>query len=200
VAYLFDTDAISEVLKPKPLAEYVRWLERIPRADQFTSAVVVGELFKGAFRSPNAARHIRNIESRVLPALSVIPYDLDTARVYGAIQANLEDAGRVLADADLQIGATALHHDLELVTGNLRHFRRIPGLRICTALAEARTRQQQGSPIAELHGTRVRGRMTMRLPSRAKATTAAKTRISGKWRIAEMDRGSPSSCRGRRPP
>jgi len=95
-----------------------------------------------AFRSPNAARHIRHIESLVLPALTVIPYDLDLARVYGAIQAHLEDEGRVLADADLQIAATALHHDLELVTGNLRHFRRILGLRICTALAEARTRQQ----------------------------------------------------------
>jgi predicted nucleic acid-binding protein len=142
VPYLFDTDAISEVLKPKPLTEYVRWLETIPRADQFTSAVVVGELFKGAFRSPNAARHIRNIESRVLPALSVIPSDLNIARVYGAIQAHLEDEGRVLADADLQIAATALHHDLELVTGNLRHFRRISGLRICTAFAEARTHQQ----------------------------------------------------------
>jgi predicted nucleic acid-binding protein len=142
VAYLFDTDAISEVLRPKPLAEYVRWLQTIPRGDQFTSAVVVGELFRGAFRSPSASRHIQNIESRVLPALSVIPYDLDVARVYGATQASLEDEGRVLADADLQIAATALHHDLELVTGNLRHFSRIPGLRICTALAQARARQR----------------------------------------------------------
>jgi predicted nucleic acid-binding protein len=72
----------------------------------------------------------------------VIPYDLDVARVYGATQARLENEGRVLADADLQIAATALHHDLELVTGNLRHFRRIPGLRICTALAQARTHQR----------------------------------------------------------
>ena len=117
-------------------------LDHRDQADQFTSAVVVGELFKGAFRSRNAARHIRNIESRVLPALTVIPYDLDIARVYGAIQAHLENEGRVLADADLQIAATALHHGLELVTGNLRHFRRVLGLRICTALAEARTRQQ----------------------------------------------------------
>lgn len=142
MAYLFDTDAISEVLRPKPLADYVRWLQTIPRTDQFTSAVVIGELFRGAFRSPNAARHIQNIESRVLPALSVIPYDLDVARVYGATQARLENEGRVLADADLQIAATALHHNLELVTGNLRHFGRIPGLRICTALAQARTHQR----------------------------------------------------------
>jgi predicted nucleic acid-binding protein len=138
VAYLFDTDAISEVLRPRPLSDYERWLRTIPRAEQFTSAVVVGELFKGAFRSPSAAQHVRNIEARVLPALTVIPYDLEVARVYGAIQARLEGEGRALADADLQIAATAIHHDLELVTGNLRHSRRVPGLRICTALAAAR--------------------------------------------------------------
>jgi predicted nucleic acid-binding protein len=138
VAFLFDTDAISEVLKPRPLPAYVTWLRNIPRAEQFTSAVVVGELFKGAFRSVDAARHLRNIETRVLPAVTVLVYDVDVARVYGALQGRLENAGRTLADADLQIAATALHHGLELVTGNLRHFQRIIGLRLCTALDDAR--------------------------------------------------------------
>jgi tRNA(fMet)-specific endonuclease VapC len=45
-----------------------------------------------------------------------------------------------LADADLQIAATALIHDLELVTGNVKHFKRVPGLRLSPVLAEARTR------------------------------------------------------------
>ncbi len=135
MAFLFDTDAISEVLKRRPLPAYVAWLRTIPRAEQFTSAVVVGELFKGAYRSADSPRHLRNIETRVLPAVTVLPYDVEVARVYGALQAQLEEAGRGLADADLQIAATAVHHDLELVTGNLRHFRRITGLRLCTVLA-----------------------------------------------------------------
>jgi len=138
VAFLFDTDAISEVLKPRPLPAYVAWLRAVPQAEQFTSAVVVGELFKGAFRSADASRHLRNIETRVLPAVTILAYDIEVARVYGALQARLEDAGRALADADLQIAATAVHHGLELVTGNLRHFRRIVGLRLCTALDDAR--------------------------------------------------------------
>jgi hypothetical protein len=50
----------------------------------------------------------------------------------------VENPGRPLADADLQIAATALLHDLELVTGNLKHFSRVPGLRVSPALAEAR--------------------------------------------------------------
>jgi predicted nucleic acid-binding protein len=100
---------------------------------------VVGELFKGAYGSADASRHLRNIETRVLPAVTVLPYDVEVARVYGALRAQLEAAGGVLADADLQIAATAVHHDLELVTGNLRHFRRITGLRLCTILDEARS-------------------------------------------------------------
>ena len=140
MAYLFDTDAISEVLKPRPAAGYVRWLAAIPREEQFTSAVVVGELYKGAFRSSAAARHLENVEKRVLPAVTVLSYDVAAARVYGQVRARLESTGRPLADADLQIAATALLHDLELVTGNVKHFKRVPGLRISSALAEARTR------------------------------------------------------------
>jgi tRNA(fMet)-specific endonuclease VapC len=46
----------------------------------------------------------------------------------------------ILPDADIQIAATAIGHNLELVTGNLRHFNRIPGLRLNNALAESRAR------------------------------------------------------------
>jgi len=140
MAYLFDTDAISEVLKPRPAAGYVRWLAAVPREEQFTSAVVLGELYKGAFRSSAVARHLENIDKRVLPAVTVLAYDAAAARVYGQIRAHLESAGRPLADADLQIAATALLHDLDLVTGNVKHFRRVPQLRISGALAEARSR------------------------------------------------------------
>lgn len=139
MAYLFDTDAISEVLKPRPAAGYVAWLATVPREEQFTSAVVVGELFKGAFRSAAAARHVENVEKRVLPAVTVLSFDVAAARVYGQTRARLESAGRPLADADLQIAATALVHDLELVTGNVKHFGRVPGLRISPVLAEARS-------------------------------------------------------------
>jgi len=138
MAYLFDTDAISEVLKPRPAAGYVRWLAALPREEQFTSAVVVGELYKGAFRSSAVARHLENIEKRVLPAVTVLSYDAPAARVYGQIRAQLESAGRPLADADLQIAATALLHDLELVTENVKHFRRVPQLRVSPVLADAR--------------------------------------------------------------
>jgi len=138
VAYLFDTDAISEVLKPHPAPAYIQWLSVIAREDQFASAVSIGELFKGAYRSQARERHLMNIRERVLPAVTALPFDTEIAQVFGEISARLEEVGQRLADADLQIAATALHHGLILVTGNIRHFERVPNLKLGRALSEAR--------------------------------------------------------------
>ena len=139
MAYLFDTDAISELLRPHPLSAYVKWLTTIPREDQYTSAVVVGELYKGAYRSQAKQHHLDNIEQRILLAVTSLPYDVATAKVFGQIRAQLVEAGNILPDADLQIAATAIYHDLELVSGNLRHFARIPKLKINPILSDARS-------------------------------------------------------------
>lgn len=126
------------VLRLRPPRQYLDWLNTIPRDAQFTSAVTVGELFKGAFRSDAKERHLKNIEERVLPAITTLPYDVSVARVFGMIRADLERTGKILADADLQVAATALYHDLELVTGNIRHFERIPELRLNRILVDCR--------------------------------------------------------------
>ena len=138
VAFLFDTDAISEVLRRRPAPTYLRWLATVPRAEQFTSAVVIGELYKGAFRSPDRTRHLKNIKDLLLGAVTVLPYDVGVARVFGELHSRPARKGRILTDADLQIAATAVHHRLELVTGNVRHFERVPGIRIARALADSR--------------------------------------------------------------
>lgn len=136
--FLFDTDAISELLRPRPRSDYLQWLATIPREEQFTSAVVVGELYRGAFRSQSRDRHLKHIDERVLQGVTTLPYDAAIARVYGRVSAQLEQDGQRLADADVQIAATALFHGLELVTGNLRHFARVRGLAINRILANAR--------------------------------------------------------------
>jgi predicted nucleic acid-binding protein len=145
MAYLFDTDAISELLRPRPAPAYVEWLRGIPRERQFTSAVVIGELYRGAFRSPSRERHLVNIRQRVLPAVTVLPYDVAIAEVCGLLSAQLEETGQALADADLQIAATAVYHNLELVSGNLRHFGRISQLRCNPILTKSR-REKGGHP------------------------------------------------------
>lgn len=137
-AYLFDTDALSETLRPRPAPKYVKWLEHLDRALQFTSATVIGELYYGAYRSANPDRHLQNIEEQLLPRMTVLPYDLPVARKFGELRANLERQGNRLPDPDLQIAAAAIVYRLELVTGNVKHFERIEGLKINSILARSR--------------------------------------------------------------
>jgi len=140
MAFLFDTDAISELLRPRPEMDYINWIMKIPREEQFTSAVVIGELYKGAYRSQARERHLTNIKQRILPAVTVLPYDTGTAKIFGRIRAYLEETGTILPDADIQIASTALGHNLELVTGNLRHFKRISGLKLNSIISDSRNR------------------------------------------------------------
>ncbi len=50
--------------------------------------------------------------------------------LYAEIRVALEASGQRLDDPDLRIAAICLAHDLTLVTGNVRHFERVPGLRV----------------------------------------------------------------------
>ena len=144
--FLFDTDAISELMRPRPAEVFIRWLSVIEPAEQFVSAVTVGELYRGAYQSGRPEALISAIQGQVLPRVVVLSFDLPTARVYGEISGVLLRQGKRVEDTDVQIAATAITYGLELVTGNLRHFERIPSLRLNRILADARDKAGHGKP------------------------------------------------------
>jgi predicted nucleic acid-binding protein len=127
MAYLFDTDAVVELLKPKPDREFLAWLRTIPRAEQFTTAITVAELSSAAWRSADRSRQLSNIETVLLCCVTVLPFDAAAALVYGGLEAS--GAGADLEEAELQIVSIALLHDLELVTADPAPFNAIGGLR-----------------------------------------------------------------------
>jgi len=128
--YLFDTDTLSQIMRRNPPRRLLARLDLTPREYQFTSAINVGELLFGAYRSPNRNAFLQQVESLIFPSFEVLPFELRAADVYARVRATLEREGRPLADADLRIAAVAIVNDLTLVTGNVRHFTRIPDLRI----------------------------------------------------------------------
>ena len=128
MAFLFDTNAISEVFRSRPNRGFCDWLEGLPREEQFTSIVVIAELYGAAFRAPNQDRWQERIEQGVLNAMTVLAFDLPCAREYGRLHAALTRRGTPIGTADVQIAATALVHGLTVVTANRRHYERIPGL------------------------------------------------------------------------
>jgi tRNA(fMet)-specific endonuclease VapC len=133
VAYLLDTDTISAVLRRVPDAAVVRRLATVSQEEVFTSAVTVGELVYGA-----ALRHLPALEERMealLATLPVVAFDEVAAYAYGTMRARLESEGRRLDDPDLRIASIAIAHELVLVSGNERHFRRVQGLALENWLA-----------------------------------------------------------------
>jgi len=132
MGYLLDTNAISESFRRRPNLDFSRWLRALPRSQQFTSTVVIYELYVAAYRAQNSKKWFRRIEDEVLPVVTVLPFDLGCARVCGRLQADLMQRGTTLDAPDVQIAATALHHGLSVVTGNVRHFEKIPDLPLLT--------------------------------------------------------------------
>lgn len=94
------------------------------------SVISAAELFHGCWRADTPSRRARREDfvETVLAAVPMVPTTLPVARVFGEIDAWLSAAGRRIATSDLLIASTALSRGDEIVTGNTRHFHRVPGL------------------------------------------------------------------------
>lgn len=125
----FDTDVVSALIKPRPPLRLVRRVAAVPPREQATTAITLAELLHGAARRPELGLEER-IRAVLRSAHAVLPFDTRAAEVYGPLRAGLEREGTPLPHADLCIASIALAHDLALATGNLRHFARVPGLRV----------------------------------------------------------------------
>jgi predicted nucleic acid-binding protein len=128
--YLFDTDTVSNLLAKRPSPRLLEKLAEVPAKQQFTSAITVGELFYGVYKSPRADYYREKLERLVWPRVRIVPFDRRAAFEYGRLRAELERKGQPLAEPDLMIAAIGLARNLVLVTGNVKHFERVEGLTI----------------------------------------------------------------------
>jgi tRNA(fMet)-specific endonuclease VapC len=97
--------------------------------DVVTTWITAAELYYGAAKS-RAPDANRELVDRFLATLPVLDLDAASTQIFGEAKALLEQQGRKLADADLFIGAIAAARQATVVTGNRRHYERIPGVAI----------------------------------------------------------------------
>jgi tRNA(fMet)-specific endonuclease VapC len=127
--YCFDTDVLSATMRRDPFLPLIRRLAQVPPPEQFTTAITMGELLYGAARR-DSSRLRERVRELIRGALTVLPFDESAAAVYGPLRAQLEAEGRRLDEPDMRIASIALSRELTLVTGNVRHFARVPGLTV----------------------------------------------------------------------
>lgn len=133
--YLLDTNVLAAVaprVRRSPEEEVVaRWLEETPR-ELLLSVITVTEIEDGIAkairtRATRKAQELREWWSQIehYYGPSILPFDLETARIAGRITDLARAAGALPGFEDIAIAATAHQHGLVVLTRNVKHFARL---------------------------------------------------------------------------
>ena len=123
--YLLDTNICISLIKHRyGIREKVL---RIGVHHCAVSEITIAELFYGAAKSENL-RHYDDVKN-IIELFDVIPV-YSSLKLFGELKAVLEKKGQRLDNFDLLIGATAIYNKMTVVTSNIKHFERIPNIKI----------------------------------------------------------------------
>ncbi|HJT23708.1 MAG TPA: type II toxin-antitoxin system VapC family toxin [bacterium] len=122
--YLLDTHVISELFKKHPEPKVSGWLKEADQDSLFLSVLTLGEIRKGIEKMEQGSRKARLVQflEKDVPAQfeeRILSVDFEVAETWGLLEAQ---SGRPLPTVDALLAATALTHNLTLVTRNTQDF------------------------------------------------------------------------------
>ena len=132
--YLIDTNILSEMTKKQPDNSILKWFENTANTDMFISVISIGELVYGVAKLPDGTKKMK-LSTWLTDLLyedfndRIVGIGMDIMEVWGEMTAKFV---RTLPILDTIIAATALVNNMTVVTGNIRDFKDIPGLKILT--------------------------------------------------------------------
>ena len=139
---LLDTNVLSELMRPMPDSNVVRWLDAWPEWDVWISAVTVAEIRLGISILPTGKRKklFLDLSEQMFNEdfhNRCLPFDCEAAFTYALIVAERNRQGRPISVEDAQIAAIASSADLALATRNTKDFTRISGLNLVDPWADS---------------------------------------------------------------
>jgi tRNA(fMet)-specific endonuclease VapC len=126
MTYLLDSNACIVFLNGRSEKLKQRFLTCEPK-EMTLCSVVKAELYFGAMKSQNMNKSLSKIDTFFSQFYS-LPFDDESAKLYGEIRADLTAKGTIIGNNDMMIAAIALKNELTLVTHNTREFSRVVGL------------------------------------------------------------------------
>lgn len=125
--YLVDTNVPSELTREKPDARVAAFLGNAGKSSLFLSVMTIGEICKGIATLPPSQKRTGlqdwlDTAVRSWFAGRILPVTEEIAERWGHLAAGAKEKGMTLAVVDGVIAATALHHDLTIVTRNTKDF------------------------------------------------------------------------------
>jgi predicted nucleic acid-binding protein len=123
--FLLDTNVISELIRPKPETKVTTWIDATDEELLFLSVVTLGEIRKGVTLLPRSARRTAlevwlgsDLPSRF--SERILNIDQEVADRWGHVSGLTSARGANLAVTDGLLAATAIRHNLTLVTRNTK--------------------------------------------------------------------------------
>ena len=124
--YLVYSDVLINFLKGEEKA--VKTIKKLQNGSFYLSIISVGEVLEGLLETKNNKKLTSFKE--LLKTVTVINIDFLVIEKFAFIRKSLRQKGLLIDNFDLLITSTCLTHDLILLTNNVSHFKRIPGLKI----------------------------------------------------------------------
>jgi len=128
--YLIDTNMLSELIKKSPNPNFMIRLRTTPANALFTASLCIMELRYGALKRGNPAGLWTMIEQQILPRIQILGFSYKEALKAGELIHHLFSAGQPIGIEDIMIASIAMCNGLTVVSANVKHFSRIPDLRI----------------------------------------------------------------------
>ena len=125
--FLIDSDWIIHFLNGR--RDVVTRVQELNRDGIAMSHISLAEVYEGVLYSRDSEADEAGLR-HFLDAVTLIGIDEQVARIFGRERGRLRRLGKTIGDCDLLIAATALRHDLTLLTNNRRHFELVENLRI----------------------------------------------------------------------
>jgi tRNA(fMet)-specific endonuclease VapC len=127
---LLDTDVVSFLIKGDTRA--TTYAPLVQGNTLAVSFMTVAELFQWAVVRHWGPRRLNHLE-QALAAYLVVPVDIEMCRIWGTLRAERRSVGKTISPQDAWIAATALRHNLPLVTHNASDYQGVATLDVRTA-------------------------------------------------------------------
>ena len=125
--YLLDTDTVSYFLRGNPcVIENFKAHRGYPKA---LSVITYGELMYGCRKSQYVVQNLNRVK-QLVENYPMIDVTRPIAECFGEVKAYLAKSGTPVDEFDLLIGCTALTMNYAVVTNNVKHYQKIPGLEV----------------------------------------------------------------------